>query len=302
MSLPRAVLGIDVGGTTIKLRLETRSGELLDARRAPTPQGDAEALRLAELVAELAADAAQKGELDAIGLVVPGIVDAVTGRSVLAVNLGWRDVPVVELTRAALTRRGIHAPLAFGQDVRAGALAEATSGAARDVAGPVVFLPIGTGIAAAVVANGDVQFPDGWAGEVGQLRLTDARFGGRRLEEVASAAAVAAAAGTPDARTAVDRAAAGDPRASAALDDAVVALAEAAAWYVAVLGCSRIVLGGGLTEAGEVLLAPLRSAVSARTDGFPPVELVRAVHGDEAGAIGAAVLARRTATAGEAAR
>ncbi|GAA4174528.1 ROK family protein [Gryllotalpicola koreensis] len=295
MNRPRAVLGIDVGGTTVKARLETVAGELLEARREATPKGDADAARLAALAARLAVDAAAHAEVAAIGLVVPGIVQVATGRSVLAVNLGWRDVPVVERVRAALRQRGVDAPLVFGQDVRAGALAEAVNGAALGIPGPVVFLPIGTGVAASVVTDGEVLFPDGWAGEVGQLRLTDARFGGRLLEDIASAPALAASAGAPDARIAIERAVAGDPQAGAALDDAVAALAEAAAWFVAVLGCSRIVLGGGLAEAGEAVLTPLREAVAGRLEGFPPVEIVGAAHGDVAGAIGAALLARRAA-------
>ncbi|MCL2516752.1 MAG: ROK family protein [Microbacteriaceae bacterium] len=292
MRSQRCVLGIDVGGTTIKARLEDETGALLASRRVATPRDDPSAQRLAEAIARLATEAVGGGRLDAVGLVVPGIVDVAAGRSVLAVNLGWRDVPVVDRVRAALSTASLDAPIAFGQDVRAGALAE-SHGVGGPGAGPVVFLPIGTGLAAAVIDGGDILFPDGWSGEIGQLRLKHPPFHGQRVEEVASASAFATAAGASDAREAVGRLDAGDPAAVAAFAATVAALAEVIVWSCAVLGGRRVVIGGGLAEAGDRLLGPLRAAVSDCLGGLPAIDVRRARHGDEAGAIGAAILARR---------
>ncbi|MBK0296551.1 ROK family protein, partial [Bacillus sp. S34] len=73
------------------------------------------------LVDQLAASATASGRsLSGIGLCSPGLVDAERGRVALAVNLGWRDLPVRDRVRTELARRGIDVPLAFGHDVRAG--------------------------------------------------------------------------------------------------------------------------------------------------------------------------------------
>lgn len=327
-----AVLGIDVGGTSIKARLVDADGVVLAEHRAPTPQRDPAAAALADTVVELVrtatADAAvAAATLAAVGVVVPGVVDDRAGVVVLAVNLGWRDVPVLAALRTALADAGFALPVAFGQDVRAGALAEARSGAASDrgvaaagtgspapgtaalataalagtdagpaaaagaPAGTVAFVPVGTGLASALVADGVLVGAGAWSGEIGQVVIQSGPHAGSRIEEIASAGAVARRAGAKDARTVADRVRAGDPDARRVWDDCVDVLADALAWITAVSGCATIVVGGGLAEAGDLLLAPLRTALSARLTGVRIPRVVRAAHGDAAGAIGAASMA-----------
>jgi glucokinase len=295
------VLGVDVGGTSIKARLTDAAGSVLQEHRVPTPRGDDQAVQLAEVVADLAAAARDAGPLDAVGVVVPGVADDATGVSVLAVNLGWRDVPVLERVRAALAARGIDVPVAFGHDVRAGALAETRPQppGRGDVApdhpldrGAVAFVPVGTGLASALVVDGVVVSSGGWAGEIGQVLVQHGPHAGLRVEQVASAGAVARRAGTESAHAAMLRVRAGDPVATRVWNDCVDVLGEAIAWITAVAGCHTVVVGGGLAESGAMLLDPLRAAVADRLVGLRTPTLLPARHGDAAGAIGAGLLAR----------
>ena len=295
MAARGAVLGVDVGGTGIKARLTGADGRVLDEQRVPTPRDDPAAESLAVVVAELAVHARsvarQQGTtLDAIGLVVPGVVDEAAGRSVLSVNLGWQDVPVRQRVAEALRATGTDVPLAFGHDVRAGALAEVQSGGLDH--GTVAFVPVGTGLASALVVDGRVVSGDGWAGEIGQVRIPTGPHAGLRVEEVASAGAVARRSGAPSAHAAMLRVVDGDPVARRAWDECVAVLADALAWLTATAGCHTLVIGGGLAQSGPLLLDPLTVAVTDRLVGVRVPALVGARHGDAAGAIGAALLAQ----------
>lgn len=292
MASAAAVLGVDVGGTGIKARLTGADGLVLDEVRVPTPRDDPRAEQLAAVVGALATQAAERAPLAAVGLVTPGVVDETTGTVVLAVNLGWRDVPVGDTVRAELRRRGIDAPLAVGHDVRAGALAEVRAGGPALARGSVAFVPVGTGLASALVVDGHVVPGGGWAGEIGQVRITAGPHAGLRVEEIASAGAVARRTGTASALDAVRRVHAGDPVATAVWDDCVAVLADALAWTTAVAGCHTVVVGGGLALAGDLLFDGLRSRLTERLVGVRVPAVVPAQHGDAAGAIGADALAR----------
>jgi glucokinase len=294
--MEQAVLGVDVGGTSVKARAVGRDGAVLFDRRLATPVGDAEGAELVRTVGRLARDARDAlippgAELGGIGVVVPGIVDDRAGIVRVAVNLGWRELPLRERLRAGLDEAGIAVPLAFGHDVRAGALAEARTGAGADATGPVAFVPVGTGLAAAVVVDG-ATFGDGWAGEIGQVVLTGGPHAGLRVEQVASAGAVAARLGEPDARAAVARVRAGDPAAAAVWDECVTVLADAITSLVAATGCTVVVVGGGLAEAGAILFDPLGAALETRLAQLRRPALRAAAHGAAAGVMGAIELAR----------
>ncbi|MBR7742467.1 ROK family protein [Phycicoccus sp. BSK3Z-2] len=279
------VWGVDVGGTTTKaLRLDA-AGAVLDERRAPTTGPDPDGTLVTATVARLLDG---RDPREPVGVVVPGIVDDEAGVARWSANLGFRDAPLLR----HLTDR-LRGPVAFGHDVRAGALAEAADGAAAGVEGPVVFLPVGTGIAAATLVDGRPVVSEGWAGEVGQLVLPGGRCAGHRVEEVGSAAALARRAGEPDALSVARRVEAGDPDARALWDDAVEALAVATAALVVSVAPTVVVLGGGLSRSGRLLLDPLGDALAALVPGLRVPRLVTASHGDLAAARGAAVLARR---------
>ena len=278
------VLGVDIGGTAIKIGLVSPDGTLTHTRKRPTPKDPA---ALADLVAAEADDTPGV----AIGVVSPGIVDESRGTVTYAANLGWRDLPLREL----LGRR-LDSPLVTGHDVRAVALAESRWGAGEP---DMVFLPLGTGLASALIFDHTVR-GTGWAGEIGQVLVPDPDGSGRvPLERICAAEALArryaTAAGSSDtsggARAVFARAAAQDPVARQVIDTAIEALADLLAAMAGLLGPVPLVLGGGLAEAGDALLDPLHEAMAARlpADAMPPLR--RARLGQWAGCLGAGALA-----------
>ncbi|MCI2419621.1 ROK family protein [Saccharopolyspora sp. K220] len=296
-------IAVDVGGTEMKAALvavDHDTARPLRHLRRPTPRGsdgaataDHVVAAVTELVSDLRTGAAEA--VDAVGVVVPGVVDEAHGVGVFSANLGWRDVPL----RDQLAAR-IDLPLGFGHDVRAGGLAEVRFGAARGMR-DVVVLPIGTGIAAAMVLDGRLYSGGGFAGEIGHVDIGHGEPCGCGssgcVEAVASSAAVARRyqARTGKDGTAVEVAAAvraGDPDAQAVWQDAVDALARGLLVLVTVAAPECIVLGGGFAQAGNLLTEPLR----ARLDGMlaayhrrPHLKLAEL--GDTAGCLGAALLA-----------
>jgi glucokinase len=276
------VLGVDVGGTDTKATL-LDGGEALAFRSRPTPATPPE---IVEAIAELARDA------EAIGVVVPGVVDDVNGVAVWSENLNWADVPFASLVRE---RCGL--PTVLGHDVRAGALAETRMGAARGMT-DVVYLSIGTGIAAGIVLGGHLHAGGGYAGEIGHTPAghdEPCACGGRGcLEAIASAAAIArrytARSGRP-AAGAAEVLAAGDADALQVWDEALDALAGALAWVASVLAPEVVVIGGGLSRAGEALFDPLAERIPRRLTFQRVPRLVPAALGERAGCIGAALLA-----------
>ncbi|GAA4955739.1 glucokinase [Nonomuraea thailandensis] len=286
------VAAIDVGGTTMKGGLVTRDGTIHHAERRPTPRagGPEEVVgAVAAFVADLARPRDGVRPL-AVGLAVPGLVTPT--HAVFSAAFGWRDVP------AHAFAPGVRLPVALGHDVRAAGEAELAYGeGGRDV----LYLPIGTGIAGAVVLSGALYGgAGGWAGQVGHIpvRPDGAACGcGQRgcLAAYASGGAVAARCGLPGAEEVVRAVLAGDARAVAVWDEAVEALALALATYTLVLDPAAIVIGGGVSQAGDTLLVPLRARLSARL-GFRQAPEVRASSlGARAGLMGAGLLGWRAA-------
>ena len=120
---PGAVLGVDIGGTSVTADLVTCDGVSLEARRRPTGHGDAALDTLASLLVECAGMAATHGvQLQGIGVLSPGHVEEVSGVVHFASNLGWREVPLA----AALRRipEIAEVPLTVGHDVRWAGIAE----------------------------------------------------------------------------------------------------------------------------------------------------------------------------------
>lgn len=281
-------IGVDVGGTSVKAVVADESGRVVGEARLPTPSPDPRGQGVVETVARVVA-MIDTPDAPRIGVVVPGIVDETRGIAVHSVNLGWSDLPLA----AMLTNR-LDRPIAFGHDVRAGALAETRWGAASDELGVVVFVAIGTGVAAAVLLDGHPVVSGGWAGEIGQLRLSAGPFGGSRLEEVASASATARRASLPDAKSVAERVNAGDERARLVWADTVDALADGLASVTATISPTTVVVGGGLALAGATLTDPLTHALTDRLGPLRPPRIVTARLGDRAAALGASLLARET--------
>jgi glucokinase len=293
------VIALDVGGTGIKCALVGNDGVVHHTERHPTGRErgpEAVLATIVDVAAGLAGTAEKLGHTPfAAGIVVPGVVDEAAGVAVWSANLNFRDVPV-----KALVERRLGLPAALGHDVRGGGLAEARLGAGRGDR-HVLFVAIGTGIAAAVVNDG--VFYTGAHGAAGEIGHIVVRPGGPRcgcgqlgcLEIVASAAAVARryTERTGLRRTAEEVAAAApaDPVAGTVWRETVDALADGLLIGMALFDPAVIVVGGGLAEAGDALLDPLRAAIHERVTFHREPELRRAALGDEAGCLGAALLA-----------
>jgi glucokinase len=299
------VAAIDVGGTTIKGDLVDSRGCVLAEQSHATPAGDgpeAVVRAVRDLALELARSAQRlvDGRLAAVGVVVPGVVDARAGIARKAVNLGWSDVPLRALLEADLGVR-----VALGHDVRAAGLAERVWGLAGQEPNVLVVV-LGTGIGAVATVEG--TFLDGalrLAGEFGHLQVSsrgdwvnDMCSCGQVgcLETVASAAAVSRryrAVGAKDNIVSRDVVARidDDPAAGAVWRSATEALGRGLAAYVTLIDPGLIILSGGLANAGEALRAPVSVALAEHLRWRTPPPLVISSLMGQGGRMGAAALA-----------
>ena len=293
---PSRHLGLDLGATNVKWAALERRGDawaVLDRGQVPTQGRDGADAVIARM-SELAERARNEWPgIATVGVGVPGLYEAETGVATFLPNLptDWAGQPVAAPMRARL---GL--PVSLINDARAFGLGELRLGAGRSCR-TMVGLTLGSGVGGVVVVEGRVHFGHaGTGGELGhQTLLADGPLctcGNRGcLEALTKADAVAAACGTATAEEAVIAARAGDRR-------AIDGLAEVGRWLgigianlVVVLTPDRVVLGGGVSGAGELLLAPIREEVRRRvhvTD-LAAVEIITAELGTWAGAIGAGV-------------
>jgi glucokinase len=291
------VLAVDIGGTMIKAALVDRSGVEVAGSSTATPAGLGSDLGL--VVERLRTDLLSRAgspppRVLGCGVVTPGIVDDHQGVVITAVNLGWRQLPVRDIVA-----RHTALPTALGHDVRAGLRAEAQLGVARGVA-DLAFVPVGTGIAAALQIDGAILSAGGWAGELGHVVIDPegppCACGQRGcLETLAAAPALVSAYAARTGRTRpaheiAELAQAGEPAAVAVWTSGTDALARGLTLLVVLTGVELVVLAGGLAESGDLLLDPLRRACADRSAFGRPVRIERGQLGDRAGVLGAALL------------
>jgi glucokinase len=281
-------LGLDLGGTNIKLAL-LEDGVLVEQREAPTRSEDGGPAAVLQRIVELGRSV---GPVDSVGVALPGLFDE-QGVIVLLPNLygSWTGTPAREPLEA-----GFGAPVRLINDGHAFALAESTLGAGRGAAN-VMCIVCGTGIGGGLVLDGRLHLgPDERAGEFGHHTVSEegplCECGNRGcLELYAGARAIAAAAGAPSFDETVARARSGDDSALRALARAGELIGLAIANVLIFLAPDRVVVGGGVAEAGELLLAPLRASVAdrARVAPLDRIAIAPAELGPRAGAIGAAL-------------
>lgn len=291
-------VGIDVGGTKIAAGVVDPNGRVLARRDIATPVSDRQAL--VDAIVGLARDLATEHSVSAVGVGVAGLVDR-TGETVrFAAHLPFEDEPLRSELADAL-----RLPVLVDNDANAGGWAESRFGVARG-AGDAVFVAIGTGIGGAIVIDG--QLRRGWqgaAGEIGHLIIErDGRpcpcgsrgcweqYGsGRALVRAAEAAGLE----VPHGAAVTAAASAGDERARAVLSEIGAWVGIGIAGLVAVLDPEVVVVGGGVSAAGDLLLEPTRDSfrdyLTARSQR-PEPPVLRAALGPDAGLIGAADLAR----------
>ena len=313
----RQSVGVDIGGTKIAAMRITAEGEIRARTVIPTPATDQSAAMPA---IEAAAAAVLEDGVAAIGVGLAGLIDVRSGALLSAPNLVWRDMAVSEdLT----VKFGL--PVTVDNDATAAAWGESRLGASRG-SDESLFVGVGTGIGGGIVAGGRLlRGAHGFAGEIGHTIVEPGGppcgCGNRGCwEQVASGLAIARAgarAVADEPGSAIARLAGGDPRRAtgelvteAARQGDVIAVAilaavarrlgEGIAGLVNILDPDVVVIGGGASEAGDLLLGPLREAYLAAVEGAdvrPEVSIVRAQLGNDAGAIGAALLALEAAPA-----
>lgn len=294
-------IGIDVGGTKVAGGVVDPDGQVRALTRADTPGEDAGRIRavIMDLIRELAADR----PVAAVGIGAAGWVDATRDTVRFAPHLAWRDEPLRDHVAAAVA-----VPVVVENDANAAAWGELRFGAGRDSGGSLVLVTVGTGIGGGLVVGGElVRGAHGFAGEPGHQQVVPEGLPcrcGRRgcLEQYASGQALVRYLrdGQPGAETitgpqVTTAARAGDPRAREAFDQIGSWLGVGLANLAQVLDPQVIVVGGGVAEAGELLLAPARRSYRralGRRGELPVAKIRPGQLGTVAGVVGAADLAR----------
>lgn len=273
---PLHALGIDTGGTSIKAAIVREDGTILTHRSVPTPADQERYLdTVVALVEELTQQANEAGleVIDTIGLDTPGLVNDAAGIVEYSSSLGWRNFPVRDLVSQRLGR-----PVAYGHDVRTGALAESYWGADH---ANFFYIAIGTGIATVLILNHEPVATGGWVGEMGQLITNPGCDTPLRVEDVAAAGGIAKRAHSSGLISAQQGAAdvyaladAGNATALRIVEEATAALAGILAPVIAALGPIPIVIGGGLANRGQTLFAELARALTPILGEIPlpPIE------------------------------
>lgn len=297
----QVALALDIGGTTLKGAAVDTAGRTLITQTTPTGRpGKGVMHRALAILRALNAESLQRGlHPVGIGVGTPGLVNSDSGNVEYASSLGWTSMPVADLLSAEF---GL--PVVISHDARAAGLAEARllpSAPGRNS----VFVAIGTGVGAAVITDGTVVkgathsagelghipvIPDGETCTCGQYGCLEAYFSGAGLvrryrghggDPVMTAAEIAAGrAGDTGARI---------------WDEGIHALALALSTVTLLTDPGTIIIGGGLSEAGDKLLHPLEQAMSSLLAWRRPPALRQSILGPRAGQIGAAILGFRAA-------
>lgn len=308
-------VGVDVGGTKIAAGVVDERGRILARLRRESPASSAQAIEddIADMVVELA----KAHDVASVGVGAAGFVDRERAIVRFAANLSWRDEPL----RSELeSRLGI--PTVIENDANAAAWAEFAFGAGRDVQ-ELLLVTVGTGIGGGIVMSGQLQRgAGGTAAEIGHIRFVPEGLpcpcGNRGCwEQYASGSALvrdvrAAADADPFAAASLLERAGGEasgitgPMITAAAADGdrfakdqverlASRLGDGLASLTAVLDPAVIVVGGGVAEAGDLLIVPTERRFRSQVTGGenrPIPQIRKAALGNDAGIVGAADLSR----------
>ncbi|MBT1003916.1 ROK family protein [Paenarthrobacter sp. DKR-5] len=286
-------VALDVGGTAMK-GVVLSGSTVVGYHRWPTPRQEGPDAVVKAVISAVDDLLTKAPDARAVGLVVPGLVDDKAGTAIYSENIGWHDVPFVKLVTE---HTGL--PVGFGHDVRAGGLAERTFGAARGQ-DDVLFMPIGTGISGAMFVEGHA-IANKYAGEIGHLDVGSGELCACGaigcLETVATGPSIArrynrlTGSSIEGAKPVAERMAAGDPAAARVWHEAAENIARALAAYVSLLAPQLIVIGGGLSSAGDTLLKPVEAELRRMLVWQQVPQLVTAALGDNAACLGAGIMA-----------
>src|SRR6204780_761846 len=310
-------IGVDVGGTKVAAGVVDEYGGIIAKLKRSTPAASPQ--RTEQAIADVVTELLAVHEVTGIGLGAAGFVDAARATMLFAPNLAWRDEPLKQRVEERLGR-----PVVVENDANASAWAEARFGAARGYR-DVMLVALGTGIGAAIIIGGEL-YRGRWgiAGEPGHVRVVpDGRLcgcGNRGCwEQYCSGNALVAEArefarrtpegamrllqlggGLPEGISGPEitqAATEGDPAALRCFQTVGGWLGQGLADLAAILDPACFVIGGGVSEAGDLLLDPARAAFERALTGrgYRPYADIRAAQlGEDAGMVGAADLARQT--------
>jgi glucokinase len=308
--------GIDVGGTKISGGVVDEKGSVLEELRVVSPATDVEAIEAA--IISLVTELRSRHEIEAVGVGAAGYVDKARSVVMFAPNIAWRDVDL----KAELEEQ-LHLPVVVENDANAAAWGEFAYGAGHDI-DDLLMVAVGTGVGGGLVLDGELyRGAFGVGAEIGHMRVVPdgllcgcgnrgclEQYGSgsalvREVRAVARGRSLLAAGlldragGDPGKITGplvTEAAHDGDPFAIEQLRVLGRWLGEGIASLTAVLDPAVVVIGGGVSEAGDLLLTPVREAFAAQLTGRghrPVLDIRRARLGNRAGLIGAADLARR---------
>jgi glucokinase len=294
--MKKAVLAIDIGGTKLATAVVDPDGGIR-ARRKVAIERENVAATVNQIVNEAASVMAEAGldwpQVDGVGVIVPGIYRENEGTA-WAPNL-WGD-QYVDL-RTALRDR-LPSEIHIDSDRAGYVLGEQWLGAAQGLS-DVIFLAVGTGIGAGILSGGRlIRGAGGIAGAVGWFALQpDYQAAYRNCgcwEAEAAGPALARRGGEDSAERVVEAARGGSPKASAAIGETVRYLAMGIANLISVFNPEMVVLGGGLMQAGDLFLEPIRGAVPqwAQPYSARQARIELSALGESAGLLGAAKIAR----------
>lgn len=293
-------IGVDVGGTKVLAVRIAASGEVEQVATRPMPGRTAPESAVEQAIADAAGAVSLARPPAALGISAAGLVDAAGENYLFGAHLPWRDAPV---RRRLEELTGL--PVVLDNDANCAAWAELTAGAARGF-DSAVMVTIGTGIGGALVLGGRlVRGAHGLAGEFGHMQAVPGGLAcecglrgcweqycsGRALERVTRVALGRHLDGPEVTAMAL----AGNEVARQAFASVGLWLGVGTAALVSAFDPQVVVVGGGVSAVGDLLLAPARAGLRDSlqgTDHRPVPEIVPASLGPEAGAIGAALLAR----------
>ena len=307
-------IGVDIGGTNIKVGLVNETMELVQTCSVRFPHDGAE--QVVRAIADavdglLCRENITRQDVESVGIVVPGSIDQKGERVIDAYNLGFHDVPLKALAQEAFGE----IPVYLANDANGAALAELYAGAFRGCKTAVLFT-LGTGLGGGIILGGHM-FNGGMnqGVELGHMYLVNggehctcgndgcmeaycaasalARDGKRAMEQHPESLIAARAGGSPenvDAKLVIDCAKEGDETAKAVFDQYIDSLSSACASIYNLLDPEVIAIGGGVCGAGEFLFAPLREKTTGKCFYKTHGKLVPAELGNDAGMIGAAML------------
>lgn len=308
--------GVDLGGTNIKAGITDENGNILLKSCVRTDsQGDAR--RIADQMVELCCELAKKADIsmddvEAVGVGIPGTVDAEKGTVIYCNNLNMDGAPI-----GAMMQEKLNKPVHLANDASCAALGEFVCGGGREY-NSIILVTLGTGVGGGIILDGKLwEGLEGAGAEIGHMVVhvggAECSCGRKGCFEAYSSAtalvnhtkaamdahpeslmhSIVAKTGRISAKTAFDGMRKGDKTAKEVVDYYLHYLSEGVANLINIFAPEAIILGGGVCNEGDALLIPLKEQVIAKCYGGDLIhhaEITIATLGNDAGLIGAAML------------